>query len=663
MFSKILVANRGEIANRIIKTLQKLKIQAVAVYDEREKNAQYARLADISVSLGTGPFKDTFLNINKLITIAKDNGCDAIHPGYGFLAENSEFARRCELNDIVFIGPRPSTIASMGDKLESTKIAQSAGVPVIPQIKGSSKEILQNITSEYFPCLVKASAGGGGKGMRKAERREELEEYLHKTSNEAKKYFGNGEVYIEKYLDNPRHIEIQILADSKGNSVHLFERECSVQRRFQKIIEEAPATGLTSTQKEMLYEDAIKLSKMVGYKGAGTVEFLVDASGNHFFLEMNTRIQVEHGITELITGVDIVEEQIGIAAGESISKKALQASVKGHAIEVRLYAEDPSDGFKPSPGRIKLLQFPEGKNIRIDTDSDDESEVLTDFDPLMAKMMAYGTDRNRAINKLIELIGRTVVHGVKNNLAFAFNILNESDFRNASVSTHYIENHPELLHAESSISLTDRNALLAAGIFISIFRYPIERQQSTIISTQEFWRLIKTLTVSLNNTSYSVNLESVSSMDLLLKIYDEQVEVRIIEEEEKYLDLVISGNEKRVFFSWDKEKLTISLSIDYREFIFHRKDFLSREDLSGKRAESLLKNASEIIAPLSGKVIKVNVDLNEMAHEGDTLLVIESMKMENEVKLPSAAQIKQLFVAPGQMVNEGDVLVSVQGNS
>lgn len=661
MFRRVLIANRGEIARRIISTLHKLKINAVAVYDEREKNAPYVQMANRSVSLGEGSLNDTFLNIEKLLAIARKHSCEAIHPGYGFLAENAEFARLCHSNGIVFIGPKPETIADMGNKVKATELAQRAGIPVIPQIRGSAEEIMQHVTREGFPYLVKAAAGGGGKGMRKANNKKELEEFLVKTSGEAVNYFGNGEVYVEQYIENPRHIEVQILADNQGNTIHLFERECSVQRRFQKIIEEAPAVDIPQSIKENLYKDAISLAKEVGYTGAGTVEFLVDKTGNYYFLEMNTRIQVEHGITELITGVDIVEEQINIAAGNSFSKAIGKSLIRGHAIEARLYAEDPSNDFKPSPGKIRLFQTAEVKNVRIDTDARTDEVVLADFDPMLAKIMVYGKNRSEGINLLKKIINGTIVHGVKHNLSSISNILDESDFLSNRVTTHYIEEHPEVLRSANEFSPEERNILMTAGIYISLQRYPSVSKHSQKLTCPGYWRLLNDIHLSLGNTSYIVRLKSLSHSEFKYSIDNEIIEAVISDEKQHYIDMELSGTRKRVYFSWDEVKMAISLSIDYREIIFRRNDFLSKEAFSNKQFDNSSDDTSKIRAPLSGKVIRVNVNRDQIAHHGDILLVIESMKMENEIKLTRQGQIRQIFVNQGQMVNEGDILVQMHG--
>ncbi len=660
MFEKVLVANRGEIASRVINTLQRLNIEAVAVYDDRERNTPYVQLANASFSLGTGLLSDTFLNGKRIIEIARQSGSTAIHPGYGFLSENPAFAAECVAEGIVFIGPSPETISAMGNKIKAAKIAQNIGIPVIPQIRGTISAIVHNVGKNFLPCLVKASAGGGGKGMYRANNANELENLLKRTSAEAEKFFGNGEVYIEKYLDNPRHIEVQILADNHGNTVHLFERECSVQRRFQKIIEEAPATSIPTDIKDKLYKDAINLSKKVAYLGAGTVEFLIDQNGNHFFLEMNTRIQVEHGITELITGVDIVEEQLAIAAGESISQKARQATIRGHAIEARIYAEDPANDFRPSTGITRLVYFPLAENLRIDADIQSNSEVYADFDPMLAKIMVNGEDREAAISLLKSGVKSTILQGVKNNLATTLNILNEADFLNNSLSTHYLKKHPDVMHSENRASDFERNLLISAGLYLSMNHYPYESYQKVNLPIPGFWRILHKVSVSLDAVTYGLTIRSMLSKKLSFTLDNEIIDVRILRQSNAYIDLNYAGQRERVCFSWDKKNMSLSLSIDYRDFVFKRKDFLTKKDFSYQQNKDLVEDSALVRAPLNGKVIKVNRVAKQLIQKGEVLLVIESMKMENEIKIPSAVLIKEICVSEGQLVQEGDVLAYLE---
>ena len=663
MMHKILIANRGEIASRIIKTIRAMGLEAVAVFDEREKDAGYVKLADSSLNLGTGSLTETFLNGDKIVSLAKDYQCDAIHPGYGFLAENADFAQACQKNNLIFIGPRPETIRLMGDKIKASEIANVLGIPVIPRIQGTLDEIINRVPEDFFPCLIKASAGGGGKGMRKVDHAPELKKLLERTASEALKYFKHTEVYLEKYLPGPRHIEVQILADDKGNIIHLFDRECSLQRRYQKIIEESPVEALPDNLREQLFRSAIMLAEKVGYIGAGTVEFLVDKKGKFYFLEMNTRIQVEHGITELTTGVDIVKEQIAIASGESISEDARKAVITGHAIEARLYAEDPKERFRPSPGKVSLFQFPRQENIRIDTDFRTGMHVLPDFDPMMAKIMAYGENRDAAIENLKNAVKQIHVHGVRHNLTFIGSLLNEPDFNQNRISTHYIDEHPEVLNVDDTITFADRNFLVAAGIYISMFAYPDKNNLLRDFHTIGYWRLWKNLTITLEDNIYHIGLLSVkkSALSILLenKIYDFVIK----DLTPTYTDLILSGKNRRLLYSWDPEKLLLFMSFGARNFSFQRNDFLSKEDLSKRVKKQDSEGSDNIHAPLNGKILRVNINNNQMVMQGETILVIESMKMENEIRLPSAALIKRVFVKPGQWVSEGEILAHVQAET
>jgi acetyl-CoA carboxylase biotin carboxylase subunit len=443
LFKKILIANRGEIALRIIRTCKELGIKTVAVYSEADRYSLHVRFADEAVCIGPGPSKESYLNIPRIIAAAEITNAEAIHPGYGFLAENAMFAEICESSGIKFIGPTPDAIEAMGDKALAKETMRKAGVPVIPGSDGvvETLEQAREIANEIgYPIMLKAAAGGGGKGMRMVKNDEELENAWQTARAEAEAAFGNPAVYIEKFIEKPRHIEIQILADEHGNVIHLGERDCSIQRRHQKLIEESPSPIVTPELREAMGQAAVKGAKSVKYRNAGTIEFLVDKDGNFYFMEMNTRIQVEHPVTEMVYGIDIVREQIRIASGEKLGIKQKQIKPNGHAIECRINAEDPFNGFRPSPGKITALHFPGGFGVRVDSHIYQEYVVPPYYDSLIAKLIVHAKNRDEAIARMLRALDEFVIEGVHTTIPFHIKILNSPQFRSGvDYDTKYID--------------------------------------------------------------------------------------------------------------------------------------------------------------------------------------------------------------------------------
>ena len=450
---KILIANRGEIALRVMRTARKMGIQTLAVYSEADRHAPHVRFADEAVLLGPPPSSESYLLMDKLIEIAKKHDVDGIHPGYGFLSENAIFARKVEDNGITFIGPRPHAIEVMGSKLAAKDAVKAYDIPMVPGIDEAITDIpkAKQIAAEIgYPILVKASAGGGGKGMRIVEKEAEFEEQMERAISEAISAFGDGAVFLEKYISSPRHIEIQVLADTHGNTVHLFERECSVQRRHQKVVEEAPSAVLTPEVRKAMGEAAVKVAKACDYVGAGTVEFLIDEQLNFYFLEMNTRLQVEHPVTELITGVDLVEQQIRVARGEKLSFSQDDLQIKGHAVELRVYAEDPLDNFLPSVGTLETYRIPEGEGIRVDDGYTEGMEIPIYYDPMIAKLITYDDDRMSAIQRMRTAIRDYEIEGIATTLPFGKFVCEHEAFLSGKFDTHFVKNYysPELLKNE-----------------------------------------------------------------------------------------------------------------------------------------------------------------------------------------------------------------------
>lgn len=452
---KILIANRGEIALRVMRTARRMGIKSVAVYSEVDRNAPHVRFADEAILLGPAPSNQSYLVMDKVIQAAKDTGADGIHPGYGFLSENAEFARRVEAAGITFIGPKPYAIEIMGNKLAAKEAVAGYDIPMVPGIEEAitDVELAKKIGDEVgYPILIKAAAGGGGKGMRVVENREGLQEGMERAISEATSAFGDGSVFIEKYVTQPRHIELQVLADNHGNVVHLFERECSIQRRHQKVVEEAPSVplNLAPALRAKMGEAATKVALACDYSGAGTVEFLLDGQGNFYFLEMNTRLQVEHPVTELITGIDLVEEQIRVARNEALRFKQEDLKISGHAIELRVYAEDPLNNFLPSIGTLETYRIPEGEGIRVDDGFEEGMDVPIYYDPMIAKLVTYGATREEALQRMRVAIDAYKIEGIATTLPFGLFVVDHDAFTSGKFDTGFVKEHysPEAIIAE-----------------------------------------------------------------------------------------------------------------------------------------------------------------------------------------------------------------------
>jgi len=488
---KILIANRGEIALRVMRTAKKMGIKTVAVYSEADRHSPHVRFADEAILLGPPPSNQSYLVMDKLIAAAKETGAEGIHPGYGFLSENAIFAQMVEDAGIRFIGPRPHAIRVMGSKLAAKEAVRDYKIPMVPGIEEAitdvelAKKIAQKIG---FPILIKASAGGGGKGMRVVENLEELPEQMERAISEAVSAFGDGSVFIEKYVTSPRHIEIQVLADTHGNIVHLFERECSVQRRHQKVVEEAPSVVLTPEIRQAMGEAAVKVAKACDYVGAGTVEFLLDDQKNFYFLEMNTRLQVEHPVTELITGIDLVEQQIKIARGEKLAFRQEDLTITGHALELRVYAEDPLNNFLPSVGNLAVYQSPTGDGIRVDDGFQQGMDIPIYYDPMISKLITYGQTREAAIQRMIEAINEYKIEGVATTLAFGKFVCEHEAFVSGNFDTHFVKNYysPEKLEAYRSEEIE-----LAAALGLKLYLDNKEQLQVPD-TTNSSWQTART---------------------------------------------------------------------------------------------------------------------------------------------------------------------------
>ncbi|MEM6840980.1 MAG: acetyl-CoA carboxylase biotin carboxylase subunit [Bacteroidota bacterium] len=480
---RILIANRGEIAVRIIRSAKELGIETVAVYSDADRTAPHVQLADFAVNIGPASSAQSYLNIDNILDACRQTKADAIHPGYGFLSENAEFAQRVEEAEIIFIGPSPSAISTMGSKLAAKEAVSAFDVPLVPGTSEPIEDVFQakQVAQEIrYPVLIKASAGGGGKGMRIVHQEDELEEQMERAVSEAISAFGDGSVFIEKFITAPKHIEIQILGDQHGNYVYLFERECSIQRRYQKVIEEAPSPIVTSEMREAMGQAAIEVARSCQYEGAGTVEFVVGSDLQFYFLEMNTRLQVEHPVTEQITGLDLVKEQIRIAEGHPLSFTQQDLAIQGHALEVRVYAEDPTNNFLPDTGTLQIYRRPQGPGVRVDDGIEQGMDISVYYDPMIAKLVTYGQDRNEAIARMIRAIDEYQISGVATTLPFCRFVLQHEEFVSGRFTTKFVEEH---FGADDLAEEVDQDAqTLAAALAAYIFEQQAESHRPAIIT-------------------------------------------------------------------------------------------------------------------------------------------------------------------------------------
>jgi len=658
-FHKILVANRGEIALRIIHAIQDAGMKAVCIYAEPDREMPFVHQSDESWSLGEGSLAKTYLNQEAIIQIAQRTAASAIHPGYGFLAENASFAARCREHEITFIGPDPEVIDLMGNKANARETAIKFGVPVIEGATGTRTQIEKQAESMDFPLLLKPAAGGGGKGMHIVRSVNELHDAIEDAVREAMNYFGSDELYVERYIENARHIEVQVLADEHGNVVHLFERECSLQRRHQKIIEEAPSPSVSPEIREKLTRSAVDLTKGIGYTGAGTLEYLMDQDEKFYFIEMNTRIQVEHPVTELVTGIDIVREQLRIATGEELSLSQDQVKITGHAIEARLYAEDPANGFLPSTGKIRRMNSTH-VNIRVDEGYIQGNIITPYYDPLIAKLISSGSDRKEAITRLIGGLRNYHLSGVITNRDFLVTLLLSDELTENRIDTRMIDRKISDL-----LEMTDRHrdasSLPKILCFFAVAAICHKYHQGPPGNTWErigHWRQLSDIQLSYRDKIYRVPFRMTKPPEKLEICYEEKtIRVSILDHQDNFFKLMIDGTQ---YLSWaDVDGADIIVDID--QFTFHAR----RLDIPDERyiATSLKKVADEdikeISAPLNGKIVKISVEETEQVKAGDTLMVIESMKMENRIISPRDAEIKAINVRPGELVEANKLLITL----
>ncbi len=649
---KILIANRGEIASRIIRTCKKLHIETVAIFSNADKDSLFVKEANFSFSLGESQASESYLNIPKILAIAIEQKVDAIHPGYGFLSENFTFAKQILDAGIKFIGPNPESIFLMGDKIQSRNHAVKTGLPIIPGYDGDNQNpeyLLEQAERIGYPVIVKASAGGGGKGMKRVDRSEDFFESLESAKREAKNFFSNETVFIEKYILNPRHIEIQIFGDTHGNVISLLERDCSVQRRHQKIIEECPAPNFSVELRKKMSETAIQIGKSINYIGAGTVEFILDQDKKFYFMEMNTRLQVEHPVTEMVTGLDLVELQIQVANGEKLNIESIEP--ERHSIEARIYAEDPENNFLPSIGKIIFLEQPQ--NIRIDSGIEENSNISIYYDPMISKVISVGSDRTKAIENLKIGLSELIILGIVTNIPYLQFLLNQDIFQNGKFTTSYIDS--EIRNYQNPPNI--ENALVYCFIFlkmnlisISIHSAILEKDvQSVEIQKDKIFESIKlkwkdsVFEVSCEN--YSENNQTVS-----LRLRNKDTETEIVKSIPEFLSYKRRTYRYENGIRFKQAGLFLYLYLDGIKYKFQ---------LQNEKFSETDSNSNVYKAPMPGKLTKLFVKQNDKIKKGDLLAVVEAMKMENPIKAFKDGEILEIYKVEGSILSSDEVIFKV----
>jgi 3-methylcrotonyl-CoA carboxylase alpha subunit len=669
MFTKILIANRGEIACRVIKTARKMGISTVAVYSDADADSLHVSLADEAVHIGPAPSKESYLQQQKIIEAALKTGAQAIHPGYGFLSENAEFCRACAQYALTFIGPPVNAIEAMGSKSAAKTIMEKANVPLVPGYHGDeqSVDVLKQAADNMgYPVLLKATAGGGGKGMRQVWSAENFEQELAAAKREALSSFGDDTMLVEKYLTQPRHVEIQVFCDSHGNAVYLFERDCSVQRRHQKVIEEAPAPNMSTELRQQMGEAAIKAAQAIGYEGAGTVEFLLDVDGSFYFMEMNTRLQVEHPVTEMITGEDLVEWQLRVAAGEHLPKTQAQLSINGHAFEARIYAEDPQHDFLPATGKLNFLQPPqESRYVRIDTGVRQGDEVSVFYDPMIAKLIVWDENREKALQRLTKALAQYRIQGVTTNIDFLYNLATCPAFKHAELDTSFIEKHHAVIFHNNEQSLADELPMAALYVVLSK-QQQAEKMAANTNDPYSPWNA---------TNAWRLNAPHVYSFTLLHHDVEYPVEVeqkrrgndsfyRITVNQQHYdcqgrLDdhhFLININGYRSCATFTENDQQIYLFRDNGVFHFQ----LALPDYGDLGQQD---NHGGLTAPMNGTIVQVLVAVGESVQKDQPLVIMEAMKMEHTIKAPANGKVTEIYFNTGDMVDGGAELLAFEEDS
>ncbi|MBC3934290.1 acetyl/propionyl/methylcrotonyl-CoA carboxylase subunit alpha [Undibacterium sp. CY7W] len=661
MFTKILIANRGEIACRVAATARRMGIKTVAVYSEADANARHVAVCDEAVLIGPAAAKESYLRADKIIEVALATGAQAIHPGYGFLSENSEFAEACARHDIAFIGPPASAIEAMGSKSAAKSLMEKAHVPLVPGYHGDNQDpdFLQAEADRIgYPVLLKASAGGGGKGMRVIESSKDFKDGLASCKREAINSFGDDKVLAEKYLQRPRHIEIQVFADTHGNCVYLFERDCSVQRRHQKVLEEAPAPGMTAERRAAMGEAAVAAAKAVGYVGAGTVEFIANQDGSFYFMEMNTRLQVEHPVTEMITGTDLVEWQLRVAAGEKLPLQQSELQIHGHAIEARVYAENPEKGFLPSIGTLRHLRTPEAVSFtlggaaepaafRIDSGVREGDTISPFYDPMIAKMIVWGKDRQEALARMAQALAQYQIVGLHSNIGFLSRLVTGQAFSGADLDTGLIERNQASLFPALQPATLGTLACAAVALLRSEQSSGSDPWQSS-----HGWRMNSQLRRNLEWTeeqqAHSVSVTYLAQ-GWRIRSAQQEVEVRLVQASGNDIVLALGEQTVRATVVRDGEFFHV--------FSQGQHSVLQYQDALAHAGETEAEGG-RLTAPMPGKIVAVLVKSQQEVKKGDALLIMEAMKMEHTISAPHDGVIDEVLYAVGDQVSEGAQLLA-----
>jgi 3-methylcrotonyl-CoA carboxylase alpha subunit len=665
MFRRLLIANRGEIACRVMRTARRMGLRCIAVYSDADASAMHVAEADEALRLGPGPAAESYLSVERILAAAKESGADAVHPGYGFLSENAGFAEACRNAGLIFVGPSATAIRRMGSKIESKRLAEAAGIPVVPGYNGMSqaRSDLKAAADEVgYPLVIKADAGGGGRGMRVVRDPSAFEGALESASREAKAAFGDGRVLLERYVERPRHVEVQVFGDEAGNVVHLFERDCSVQRRHQKVIEEAPAPALDDALRASLGGAAVALARSIGYAGAGTVEFIVAGDGgSYYFLEMNTRLQVEHPVTEMITGLDLVEWQLRVAAGEDLPLTQAHIRCDGHAVEARLYAEDPQQGFLPSVGRLAHLRLPEPDDAhRVDTGVRSGDSVSRFYDPMIAKIVTSGSDRDTALTRLEQALRRAEVVGVKTNRAFLAAIAAHPVFREGRMDTAFIDAHLEALTGGGEAPLTDALVLAAfVELEARAARLAVRRGQGgdpySPWDRIDAWRLAgqgRTRLVFHDGKRRLTVRAMTADGYYMFGLPDRRVRVQGKALPDGTVDVAVDNGRRlggRVIAVGDARHVLID-GLD-RALRLEDPDTASRAREAG---------AGHLTAPLPATVTAVHATAGQAVSRGAPLIVLEAMKMEHVIAAPEDGVVAAVHFRAGDQVEEGAELISFE---
>lgn len=658
---KLLIANRGEIACRIIKTCRKMNIKTVAVYSDADTNSLFVQMADEAVNIGPSPSSQSYLSVEKIVAAVKKTGATMVHPGYGFLSENKNFARALEKEGVIFVGPSTHSIQMMGDKIESKKLAIEAGVSTVPGHMGIIKddvEALEIAKKIGFPVMVKASAGGGGKGMRIVWKEEEMSEAFLSASNEARNSFSDDRIFIEKFIEQPRHIEIQVIADKFDNVICLGERECSIQRNNQKVIEEAPSPFLDEATRQKMYEQSKALARKVKYFSAGTIEYIVDKNRNFYFLEMNTRLQVEHPVTELITGFDIVSLMIKIALGEKLGFTQEQVQLKGWAMESRIYAEDPSRGFLPSSGRINLYIEPEeSENIRVDSGVYEGGEVSMFYDAMIAKLCSYGKNRLEAIEHMKHALGSFAISGVSHNISFLETIMKNERFVSGNLSTAFIKEEFPAGFSGSELDSQIEEVLIGAAMQIFLKNYERNGHMTGQLRNRQK-QVSDRWVVMIDEKSYLVNILENAPGFLRLECDHKEIEVNNSwNNGEKLFRGSVNG--RQVGVKVRENNNTGSYLMQYSGLDAFVNVYTPRIAELHKFMPKIQKNPkpTKLTSPITGKVIRFKVAEGDEVQAGQELVVIEAMKMENIIRTDHNVKIEKIKFSEGQPVGIGEVLI------